>query len=101
MRAVDLTVVKADGAARAGRLRTARGEIETPAFMPVATLGTVKSLGPDVILALRTCVIFALVIANALLLTGGRPLAALRETAPRDLGLLALNFLVVFVQHVH
>ena len=27
-------------------MRTAHGEIETPAFMPVATQGTVKSLGP-------------------------------------------------------
>ena len=47
MRAVELTVVRTDGAARAGRLRTPHGEIETPAFMPVATQGTVKSLSPD------------------------------------------------------
>ena len=37
---------KTDGAARAGRLRTPHGEIETPAFMPVATQGSVKSLSP-------------------------------------------------------
>ena len=36
-----------DGAARAGVLRTARGEIRTPVFMPVGTKGTVKSLHPD------------------------------------------------------
>jgi queuine tRNA-ribosyltransferase len=30
--------------ARAGLIRTAHGEIETPAFMPVGTLGTVKAL---------------------------------------------------------
>src|SRR5258705_11631384 len=47
MRAGELTVVKTGGAARAGRLRPPHGEIETPAFMPVATLGTVKSLSPD------------------------------------------------------
>ena len=35
-----------DGTARAGRLRTARGTIETPCFMPVGTQGTVKSLTP-------------------------------------------------------
>jgi queuine tRNA-ribosyltransferase len=35
-----------DGAARRGRLRTAHGTVETPAFMPVGTLGTVKSLTP-------------------------------------------------------
>ena len=36
-----------DGAARAGVLRTAHGEIRTPVFMPVGTKGTVKSLHPD------------------------------------------------------
>ncbi len=30
--------------ARAGRLKTAHGEIETPIFMPVGTLGTVKAV---------------------------------------------------------
>lgn len=34
-------------AARAGRLRTSRGEVETPAFMPVGTNATVKALTPD------------------------------------------------------
>lgn len=33
--------------ARAGRLNTRRGEIKTPVFMPVGTLGTVKSLCPE------------------------------------------------------
>ena len=28
-------------------LRTAHGEVQTPAFMPVGTKGTVKSLDPD------------------------------------------------------
>jgi queuine tRNA-ribosyltransferase len=36
-----------DGAARAGLLRTAHGEVETPVFMPVGTKGTVKTLHPD------------------------------------------------------
>lgn len=36
-----------DGAARRGRLHLARGVIETPAFMPVGTYGTVKGLTPD------------------------------------------------------
>ena len=40
-------VVATDGAARAGVLRTAHGEVKTPAFMPVGTKGTVKSLDPD------------------------------------------------------
>ncbi len=36
-----------DGSARLGRMRTAHGHVETPAFMPVATQGTVKSLTPS------------------------------------------------------
>jgi queuine tRNA-ribosyltransferase len=36
-----------DGAARAGVLRTAHGDVRTPVFMPVGTKGTVKSLHPD------------------------------------------------------
>jgi queuine tRNA-ribosyltransferase len=41
------TVEARDGAARAGVLRTAHGDIPTPAFMPVGTKATVKSLDPD------------------------------------------------------
>jgi len=33
--------------ARSGLLTTAHGEIKTPVFMPVGTLGTVKSLSPE------------------------------------------------------
>ena len=36
-----------DGTARTGRLRTPRGDIRTPAFMPVGTAGTVKALYMD------------------------------------------------------
>jgi queuine tRNA-ribosyltransferase len=36
-----------DGAARAGRLATPHGVVETPVFMPVGTRGAVKSLSPD------------------------------------------------------
>ena len=32
--------------ARLGLLKTAHGEIETPIFMPVGTIGTVKTLSP-------------------------------------------------------
>jgi queuine tRNA-ribosyltransferase len=35
------------GAARAGVFVTPHGEVETPAFMPVGTLATVKALDPD------------------------------------------------------
>jgi len=36
-----------DGAARTGRLVTAHGGIDTPAFMPVGTYGTVKAMTPE------------------------------------------------------
>jgi len=36
-----------DGAARVGVLRTPRGDIDTPAFMPLGTAGTVKTLMVD------------------------------------------------------
>ena len=36
-----------DGAARVGRLMTAHGVVDTPAFMPVGTYGTVKAMTPE------------------------------------------------------
>jgi queuine tRNA-ribosyltransferase len=36
-----------DRAARRGRLEFARGAVETPAFMPVGTYGTVKAMTPE------------------------------------------------------
>jgi queuine tRNA-ribosyltransferase len=36
-----------DGAARRGRLHFARGVVDTPAFMPVGTYGTVKAMTPE------------------------------------------------------
>ncbi|AGA89864.1 tRNA-guanine transglycosylase, queuosine-34-forming [Thioflavicoccus mobilis 8321] len=36
-----------DGAARRGRLTFERGVVETPAFMPVGTYGTVKAMTPE------------------------------------------------------
>ncbi|HMO07457.1 MAG TPA: tRNA guanosine(34) transglycosylase Tgt [Paracoccaceae bacterium] len=36
-----------DGAARAGVISTPRGDVRTPAFMPVGTAGTVKAMLPD------------------------------------------------------
>src|SRR5690348_3075828 len=33
--------------ARAGRISTAHGDVLTPAFMPVGTVGSVKTLTPD------------------------------------------------------
>jgi queuine tRNA-ribosyltransferase len=39
-------VTATDGAARTGTITTPRGEIRTPAFMPVGTAGTVKAMLP-------------------------------------------------------
>ncbi len=40
-------VSASDGAARRGRLDFPRGSVETPAFMPVGTYGTVKAMTPE------------------------------------------------------
>ena len=50
-----------------------------------------KNLGPDVSLALRTCVVFTLVMINMLIWTAAKPAAALRAAQPRDIALLALS----------
>ncbi len=41
------TLQTTDGMARRGQIDTPRGEIRTPAFMPVGTAGTVKALYPE------------------------------------------------------
>ena len=41
-----LQIVGTDGEARAGLLRTPHGDVPTPAFMPVATQGSVKAVDP-------------------------------------------------------
>lgn len=40
------SVTRHDGKARVGRLQFPRGEVATPAFMPVGTYGSVKGLNP-------------------------------------------------------
>ncbi len=47
MAAFPFEISATDGAARTGTLRTPRGDIRTPAFMPVGTAGTVKALTVD------------------------------------------------------
>ncbi len=41
------TLLGRDGRARRGRLEFPRGSVETPAFMPVGTYGTVKAMTPE------------------------------------------------------
>jgi queuine tRNA-ribosyltransferase len=56
---VSFRIDATDGVARAGVLSTAHGDIRTPAFMPVGTKGTVKSLHPDEVRALGADVVLA------------------------------------------
>jgi queuine tRNA-ribosyltransferase len=44
---VKFELIKTEGAARRGRLTFDRGTVETPAFMPVGTYGTVKAMTPE------------------------------------------------------
>jgi queuine tRNA-ribosyltransferase len=46
MTAMNFDLFATDGAARRGRLTFARGTVETPAFMPVGTYGSVKAMTP-------------------------------------------------------
>ena len=51
MTAFGFEVLATDGTARRGRLATACGTVETPAFMPVGTAATVKALTVDMLAA--------------------------------------------------
>ena len=47
MKSTGFSKLAVDGKARCGVLHTPRGEIRTPAFMPVGTAGTVKAMYPS------------------------------------------------------
>ncbi|MEM7752740.1 MAG: tRNA guanosine(34) transglycosylase Tgt [Pseudomonadota bacterium] len=47
----EFTLNATDGLARTGRIDTPRGEIRTPAFMPVGTAATVKAMLPESVAA--------------------------------------------------
>ena len=49
---MSFALLGSDGAARRGRITFPRGTIETPAFMPVGTYGTVKGVLPEQVRAL-------------------------------------------------
>ncbi len=52
-------VLAEDKAARTGVIMSPRGEIRTPAFMPVGTAGTVKAMHPEAVRALGAEVVLA------------------------------------------
>ncbi len=56
---ITFEVVSRDGAARRGVLGTPHGEIETPAFMPVGSLGAVKGVGPEELAAAGATILLA------------------------------------------
>jgi queuine tRNA-ribosyltransferase len=47
LNAMRFDLLSIDGSARRGRMTFERGVVETPAFMPVGTYGTVKAMTPD------------------------------------------------------
>ena len=49
--ALDFTILARDGKARRGQLHTKHGIVNTPAFMPVGTCGTVKAMMPESVAA--------------------------------------------------
>ncbi|TAN56744.1 MAG: tRNA guanosine(34) transglycosylase Tgt [Magnetospirillum sp.] len=51
MTSFSFDLLATDGAARLGRVHTAHGIIDTPAFMPVGTAGTVKAMMPGSVAA--------------------------------------------------
>ncbi|HEX2722454.1 MAG TPA: tRNA guanosine(34) transglycosylase Tgt [Gemmatimonadaceae bacterium] len=53
------SIVARAGAARAGIFMTPHGPVETPAFMPVGTLATVKTLDPDDLTAMGASMILS------------------------------------------
>ena len=55
----NFTIHATTGRARAGTFHTGRGAVETPVFMPVGTLATVKSLDPDELLGMHAQMILA------------------------------------------
>lgn len=55
----DFDIVAKAGAARAGVFATPHGPVETPAFMPVGTLATVKALDPDDLVRMGASMILA------------------------------------------
>jgi queuine tRNA-ribosyltransferase len=57
--AISFTVHHTSGQARAATLTTTHGDVPTPAFMPVATQGSVKGVTPDEVRALGSHIILA------------------------------------------
>lgn len=57
MKTSTYTLLHTDGAARASIVHTAHGDIPTPIFMPVGTVGSVKAVAPDDLAAMNAPII--------------------------------------------
>ena len=65
-----LTHTSSKSNARVGKVSTDRGKIDTPIFMPVGTLGTVKSVFTDDILKTNTQIILLMMVLQIIHLNG-------------------------------
>ena len=54
---MNFKITRKDGEARRGVLELAHGRVDTPAFMPVGTYGSVKALSPEELVALGTQIV--------------------------------------------
>ncbi|MGO9785281.1 MAG: tRNA guanosine(34) transglycosylase Tgt [Stellaceae bacterium] len=73
---LEFSLLAKDGNARRGRISTAHGEVDTPAFMPVGTAATVKAMRPEDVAEAG----FAMILANTyhlMLRPGAERVAAL------------------------
>ncbi len=73
---LEFSLLKEDGKARRGRIGTAHGDVDTPAFMPVGTAATVKAMRPEDVAAAG----FSMILANTyhlMLRPGAERVAAL------------------------
>ncbi|HXM84233.1 MAG TPA: tRNA-guanine transglycosylase, partial [Stellaceae bacterium] len=73
---LEFTLLAEDGSARRGRITTAHGPVDTPAFMPVGTSATVKAMRPGDVAAAG----FSMILANTyhlMLRPGAERVAAL------------------------
>ncbi len=73
---LEFSLIAEDGKARRGRIGTAHGDVDTPAFMPVGTAATVKAMRPEDVAAAG----FSMILANTyhlMLRPGAERVAAL------------------------
>jgi len=57
---LNFALIEEDGKARRGRIETAHGNVDTPAFMPVGTSATVKAMRPEDVASAG----FSMILAN-------------------------------------